>query len=178
MTASIGMRKQRKKDRIVKMGLNAYSINKNTYVCEDQWKNYYVFNVKGALDYDVMLDVYTVDVEEIRRKYDSVNAENKIAMNVEKIENAINNKDYKFIYSKLNETFKNNNFQSLSNLENYMNKNFFDKNNLKYESISNQADTYIYKVKLIDVENEESVKDLTIIMKLLEGTDFVFSFNI
>jgi len=166
------------KDKITQIGLNAYNVNNNTYVCNDQWNNYYVFNVNEALDYDVMLDIYTIDVEAITPQYNSSSNENKVAINVKKIESAINNKDYKFVYNKLNETFRNNNFQNLNNFENYMNENFFDKNNLKYESISNQADTYIYKVKLIDVENEESVKDLTIIMRLLEGTDFVFSFNI
>ena len=111
-------------------------------------------------------------------KYNSSSNENKVAMNVEKIESAINNRDYKFIYNKLDETFKNNNFKSLDEFAEYINKNFFDNNNLEYESISNEGNVYIYTIKLTDVNNEENTKTMTIIMKLKEGTDFVMSFSI
>lgn len=166
------------KDKIAQIALNAYSINDNRYICRDQWNNYYIFNVNGVFDYNVMLDIYTVDVKEFTEKYNSSSNENKVAMNVEKIESAINNRDYKFIYNKLDETFKNNNFKSLDEFAEYINKNFFDNNNLEYESISNEGNVYIYTIKLTDVNNEENTKTMTIIMKLKEGTDFVMSFSI
>lgn len=166
------------KDKIAQIALNAYSINDNRYICRDQWNNYYIFNVNGVFAYNVMLDIYTVDVKEFTEKYNSSSNENKVAMNVEKIESAINNRDYKFIYNKLDETFKNNNFKSLDEFAEYINKNFFDNNNLEYESISNEGNVYIYTIKLTDVNNEENTKTMTIIMKLKEGTDFVMSFSI
>ena len=160
------------------MALKSYSIENNKYICKNQWNNYYVFNVKGALDYDVMLDIYTVDLEEFTRKYDSSSDENKVAMDVQKIESAINNKDYVFVYNKLDETFKNTNFESYENFEKYMSENFFDINNLKGENISKEGNIYVYKVKITDANNENNTKDSTIIMKLLEDRNFVMSFSI
>lgn len=166
------------KDKIARMALKSYSIENNKYICKNQWNNYYVFNVKGALDYDVMLDIYTVDLEEFTRKYDSSSDENKVAMDVQKIESAINNKDYVFVYNKLDETFKNTNFESYENFEKYMSENFFEINILKNENISKEGNIYVYKVKITDANNENNTKDSTIIMKLLEDRNFVMSFSI
>ena len=165
------------KDRITRTGLKAYSITDNKYICKDQWNNYYIFNVKEVLNYDVMLDIYTVDLEEFTEKYNSSKDENKVSMNAQKIVSAINNKDYGYVYNKLDETFKNNNFGSLENFEKYISENFFETNNLKGESISNEGDIYVYKVKIIDVNDENNTKDLTIIMKVLEDPDFTMSFS-
>ena len=165
------------KEKIAKMGLKAYSVKDNRYMCQDQWNNYYIFNLKNALDYDVMLDIYTVDLEEFTQRYNSTNEENKVAMNVEKIESAINNKDYKFVYDKLDQTFRNNNFQTIDDLEKYISANFYESNDLKYESVSNEGSIYVYKLKIIDANNENNTKDFTIIMKLMEEADFVMSFS-
>lgn len=165
------------KEKIAKMGLKAYSVKDNRYMCQDQWNNYYIFNLKDALDYDVMLDIYTVDLEEFTQRYNSTNEENKVAMNVEKIESAINNKDYKFVYDKLDQTFRNNNFQTIDDLEKYISANFYESNDLKYESVSNEGSIYVYKLKIIDANNENNTKDFTIIMKLMEEADFVMSFS-
>lgn len=166
------------RDRIISMGIRAYSITDDKYICKNQWNNYYIFNVKSALDYDVMLDIYTVNLKEFSDKYNNSRAEDKVAMNISKIEGAINNKDYKYVYDKLDETFKNNKFGNLENFEKYVSENFFEINKLKGESISNEGDNiYVYKINVTDTENQNSAKSLTVIMKLLDNLDFTMSFN-
>lgn len=166
------------KERITIMGLRAYSMTDDKYICRNQWNNYYVFNVKSPLNYDVMLDIYTVDLEEFSKKYNNSKDEDKVTMNISKIESAINNRDYKYLYNKLDETFRNNNFGSLENFEKNVSENFFEINKLKGESISNEGNSiYVYKVKVTDVNNENNFKSLTIIMKLLDNADFVMSYS-
>lgn len=168
---------EKNKTKISNMLLKSYSVKDNRYMCQDAQNNYYVFNVTNPLDYNVMLDVYTVDLDEFTEKYNSSSSENKVALNIRKIESAINTKDYKYLYNKLDETFRNNNFNSLEVFEKYVDKNFFDNSKLEYKSISAEGEIYVYKINLIDADNENNTKNLTIIMKLLEGTDFVISFN-
>ena len=165
------------RDKIARMTLKAYSINDNKYICKNQWDNYYIFNVNAPLDYNVMLDIYTVDIDEFKEQYNNTTNENKVAMNVQKIISAINNKDYEYVYNKLDETFKNNNFGNLENFEKYMEENFFEVNEASSDSITNQGNIYIYNINLIDVNNETNTKSLTIIMKLLDDLDFTMSFS-
>ena len=124
-----------------------------------------------------MLDIYTVDIEEFTNKYNTATNENKVSMNVEKVEAALNNKDYKYVYDKLDETFKNNNYPNLQDFENYMNSNLFNINNLEYVSVAEEGNVYVYKVNIVDNQNNENTKPMTIIMQLQEGTDFVMSFS-
>ena len=167
------------RDNLTKTALKTYSVKNNRYMCQDQFDNYYIFNIDSALDYDVMLDVYTVDLDEFIQKYNSSNEQSKVAMNVAKIENALNNKDYKYIYSKLDETFRNNNFGSLENFKVYVSKNFFDNNEIDCQGNSNEGQqVYVYRATLIDSDNSNNRKDITIIMKLLEGTNFTMSFSL
>ena len=75
--------------------MKAYSINGNRYVCKDGKDNFYIFNVNKVLDYTVVLDTYTVDLPEFTEKYNKVNAQEKVALNINKVITALNNKDYK-----------------------------------------------------------------------------------
>ena len=62
-------------------------------------------------------------------------------------------------------------------MEKYISANFYESNDLKYESVSNEGSIYVYKLKIIDANNENNTKDFTIIMKLMEEADFVMSFS-
>ena len=66
-------------------GIEQYNItNKDKYKqieCVDVYGNYYLFNVKAAMDYTVILDAYTIDLPDVLEKYNSSSNENKVAMN-------------------------------------------------------------------------------------------------
>ena len=59
-----------------------------------------------------------------------------------------------------------------------MNENFYENNEMEYLEFSEEGDTYIYSARVKNTQEENSEgKEITIIMRLLEGTDFVMSFS-
>lgn len=173
---------QEKYDILQNMYLDKYLINQfdeyKEYVCLDENNNYYIFIERSLTDYSVVLDTYTIDLKDFTDKYNSADESTKVGMNVEKVIEAINDKDYRYVYNKLDETFRNNNFGNLENFSIYMNENFYENNEMEYLEFSEEGDIYIYNAKLKNTQEEDSEKkDITIIMKLLEGTDFVMSFS-
>ena len=147
------------------------------YICMDQNSNYYIFNEKAVMDYSLILDTYTVDLPEFEETYNSSNEEDKAKMNFEKIQEAIKNKDYRFVYSKLNETFRDNNFKNLETFENYMNSNFFENNKMAYTNLEKQGEVWLFSSKIKNA-NSTAEKGINIVIKINEGTDFEMSFSI
>ena len=93
----------------------------------------------------------------------------------------INTKDYSHAYELLDGTFRNNNFDTLDKFKEYVNENFFDYNlnTTGNIDIDNEGSTYIYTTKIKSgVGSAAESKNLTIIMQLREGTDFVMSFSL
>ena len=163
---------------IVKYRVN-YNDDYTEFVCVDQNDYYYLFRQQknNPLNYSIIMDTYTLELPEFTEKYDKSNDQQKIGMNIEKIVSAINCKDYEYIYSKFDETFKSNNFQNISQLEEVLKKNLFDVNKVTYEKFTEIGDDiYTYNIILYNPEQETSQK-MTIVMKLLENRDFVMSFS-
>lgn len=126
-----------------------------------------------------MLDTYTIDLPEFIEKYNNSTDEQKVLFNIQKFFEAINQKDYAFAYSKLDETFKNTNFGTLAQFEAYMKKNFFSKNKLSVGKTEKQGNLYLYDINISDGEEKEvGTKKKNFVMQLKEGTDFVMSFGI
>ena len=149
------------------------------FICIDQYGDYYIFIENAIMDYSVMLDTYTVDLPSFTEKYSKATEQEKVGMNIEKVITAINNKDYAYIYNKLDSTFRNNKFSTENGLQNYINNNFFESNNIEYLDFSQEGNVYIYKTKITDKNTSNSEgKILNIIMELGSGTEFTMSFNI
>ena len=147
------------------------------YVCMDQDGNYYIFNEFSTMNYKMVLDTYTINLPTFDEKYDKSEPQIKVGMNIEKVINAINQKDYKYVYNKLDETFRNNNFGNLNVFSEFMKNNFFDNNEVTYKEFSNTDDIYTYTININDADSIGNVKKFIIIMKLLDNRDFVMSFS-
>lgn len=163
--------------------LDKYSISvkekETEYVCIDQYGNYYIFTENGVMDYTVILDTYTINLPQFLEKYENGNEQVKVGMNIEKFISSINMKDYKYAYNCLADSFKANSYQTQESFEEYVKSNFFEKNKIEYESFSKEGENYIYEIKISDEQGiSQDVKNVTIIMQLKEGTDFVMSFSI
>ncbi len=163
--------------------LSKYLINQfeeyKEYVCIDANNHYYIFIERSLTDYSVILDTYTVDLIDFTQKYDPAEISTKVGMNVEKVLDAINDGDYRYVYNKLDETFRNNTYGSLENFRVYMEENFYEENDIEYLEFSEEGDTYIYRTRIKNAaEGQSEGKEMTVIMKLLEGTNFVMSFSI
>jgi hypothetical protein len=126
----------------------------------------------------VILDTYTIDMPEFIEQYIVATGQKKIGMNIEKIISAINDGDYKYVYNKLDNTFKNNKFSSVENFEKYIKNNFFEKNSVEYLDFSQEGDIFIYKTKLFEKGVKlPKEKHFNIVMQLGEGTDYTMSFS-
>ena len=168
---------------IVTMQMKQYQINNfddyTQYVLIDQNGRYYIFNEKAVMDYTVILDTYTIDLPQFIEKYNSSTDAEKVLLNIQKVFEAINDGDYRYVYNKLDPTFRQNNFATETDFENYIKQNFYETNNLGYGNYKTSGDLHIYEISITDKNNESNpIKTKNFIMKLKEGTDFVMSFNV
>ena len=150
----------------------------NQYIIKDQYNQHYIVNEVNISNFSYILDLYTVDLEQFIEKYNNSEDTTKVALNIEKIKEAINQTDYKYVYSKLNESFKKSNFNTIEKFEKYVKENFYKENEIKYVSTEEKGNYFIVNVKIINKENSEEFKTEKFIVNLLEGTDFEISFNI
>ena len=148
------------------------------FICIDQNGKYYIFNVTHVMDYGAILDTHTVDLPQFVEQYEQASNQEKVGMNIEKILDAVNESDYEYIYNKLDETFKANNYNNLDSFIEFMNNHFYNENTIEYNDVSEEGELYIYNATIKNAEDENASKDVTIIMKLLENNDFVVSFSI
>ena len=150
------------------------------YVILDKNGNYYIFKMTDVMKYTLILDTYTIDIPEFVKKYEESTVQEKVILNINKFRQAINDKNYKYAYNLLADSFKSNNFKTQADFENYVKTKFFENNEFSYQEFKDEANTYYtYKVKITDSSgksNNEIVK--TFIILLEEGTDFKLSFNV
>lgn len=171
---------KRKRAQIENSIIVAYeNIEDNKFVVEDDYGNQYVFIENSFLDYSVRLDNYTIITENYKNKYNKLDNESKAKTNVDMFIKMINSGDYQHAYNKLDETFRNNNFGSVDNFENYIKENFFENNYLNVNKIEQKGDYYVLNAALkSDISSVADTMDKSFVIKLNEGTDFVMSFEI
>lgn len=163
---NVGIKKYNKED------LDNYT----QYIIIDTYGNYYIFRVTAPMQYTVILDTYTIDLPEFIEKYNSGGEQQKVALNIDKFIQAINNKDYKYAYNCLADSYKNNYFRTQEEFENYAKQNFYNSSDIEYKEFETKGDVYTYSVILTNKETDEQTNK-TFIMQLGEGTEFVMSFN-
>lgn len=170
-------------NQLLNFTINEYNISEKDeytqYTIIDTFENYYIFKVNDIMDYTLILDIYTVDLEEIASKYDGFSVQEKVSINIQKIIAALNDKNYKYIYSKLDDNFKNNNYKTLQEFEDYMSGRFFGKLEVSFKDFVNEGETYIYNITLngTTASNNNEI-NMQIIMQLKDNRDFVMSFSI
>lgn len=148
------------------------------YICIDTDKNYYIFNEKSPMNFDLMIDIYTIDSPEFIEKYDSSEDNEKVALNIEKLIEATKNNDYKYIYSKLDYKFKSSNFKTQEDFEKFVKERYNpEEDTVSYEKYENKAGIHIYNIQLID-ESEKKIVDAKVVMQLKDNRQFVFSFSV
>ncbi len=170
------------RQKIMNWGITKYLVNQDgqysEYICLDAEENYYIFKEKGSLEYEVFLDNYTIESEEFLTKYNSGDEKTKAGMNVEKFFEALNRKDYTYIYEHLADSFKNNYYQSQEDFEKNIKEQLFEYNDKEYIKYEQQGNVHVFEISVSDKEDEEQKKAMTVIVQLKEGTDFVMSYSI
>jgi len=149
------------------------------YIIIDKKGNYYIFNEKEVMNYSVILDTYTIDTPQFIEKYNSANAQGRMALNLQKFFDAIESNDYNYAYNCLSDGFKNNNFASLESFETYIKGICYSDLDIEYEAFEEKSGLYTYKIRITNLDDSNpSTIEKTFIMQLNEGTDFELSFNV
>lgn len=149
------------------------------YIIMDKQGNYYIFNEKEVMDYSVLLDTYTIDTPQFIEKYNSTNAQGRMALNLQKFFDAIESNDYNYAYNCLSDGFRNNNFASLESFESYIKGICYSDLDIEYDTFEEKTGLYTYKIKITNLDdNNPSTIEKTFIMQLNDGTDFELSFNV
>lgn len=149
------------------------------YVIVDTNGNYYIFKVTDTMEYTLLTDFYTVDLEEITNRYDESNVQERVAINIQKVVSALKGKDYNYVYSKLAEGFKKSKYPTLESFKTYISGITTGNRKITFNDFYNEGETYIYNISLVGttVSTGEPV-NMQIIMQLKDNRDFVMSFNI
>lgn len=164
---------------ILKMAIKGYEVKRlgdtAQYMCKDQYENYYLFDVEKVLDYRVFLDIYTVEQENAINAYNEYNNRKKIAYNVNKWVQMVNNKDYQGTYNLLNTTFRNNNWSSSEEFENFIKQNYPSYYEVEYGQYEENGESSVQTITLKDIEGKEENKSVTLIIKLKDEMNFEMS---
>lgn len=148
------------------------------YICQDQYKHSYIFKVSAVMQFQVKLDTYTIESDEVKQRYQNADERRKVEMNVDKWIQMLNYRDYKAAYAVLDETFKAQYFQTVEWFEEYMRGKFPYYYGLNLSDYSNEAGLYIQKILLTDITAKiKMTVPETIVMKLTDD-GFVMSFRV
>ena len=131
------------------------------------------------MQYSILLDNYTVQSEEIVEEYNNLSSNSKVARNIRNIFTMLDNQDYEQVYSHLDNTFKQNNFPTIEQFEEYARNTFFETNYLGEMRAIQQSNIFVitlpYKERASAAAEE---RQKIFFMQLLDGTDFVMSFEV
>lgn len=171
------------KSKLLNNTIKEYNISEKEgytqYVVVDTNGNYYIFKVTDIMEYTLLTDFYTIDVEEIVNNYDNSNVQGRVAINIQKVIAALNAKDYNYVYSKLADGFKANKYPTLESFKNYISGVVTGNRQIKFSDFHNEGETYIYSISLVGITaSSGDPVNMQIIMQLKDNRNFVMSFNI
>lgn len=172
-----------KENQVELRSITNYQINNyddyTQYILIDDLNNYYIINETAVMEYTVILDTYTIDLPQFTEQYNNATDAEKVLLNIQKVFAAIDDGDYKYVYNKLDSTFRQNNFPTEEEFETYITQNFYENNSVTASNYQTSGNLHIYEVEIENEDDEtSSIVTKNFIMQLLEGTDFVMSFNV
>lgn len=170
------------KENIIAITPESYEVVKEDgyteYRCFDKNEFYYVIKEKSIGDFSISMDKHTIDTNEFIKKYNESDGKIKVGLNIYKIVDALNMKDYGYVYSKLSDGFKKNYFKTEEDFVKFAKIYFKNNNKVKFNEYSSKSDSYVYNITLTDKTGKSTMElNTDILMRLGEGTDFVFTMS-
>lgn len=148
------------------------------YVCIDSNEKYYIFNEESIMNFNVLLDSYTIDIPLFVTKYEGSEENVKIQYNINNIVEAINDSNYVYVYNKLNKDFKNNNYPTQQQLEKELEDRLFSKNKLEIVELQKEGTYYRCDTAITNKDDENEQKKMIFFIRLNENNSFEISFTI
>lgn len=147
-------------------------------VCVDAYGNYYIFKISHVMEYKLMLDSYTINTPRFLEQYQTADEQGKTELNIRRIFEAIDNKDFKYVYEKLDENFKNTMFSNYEDFIKKMENNFFKKNSIEFDGYRETEEQSEYTLIVTDANKVESRElDIKMIMNFGNNTDYTIKFQ-
>lgn len=157
-------------------GSISYGEEYNTYTLLDGNSNAYVINQKSPGNFEILLDNYTIETNDFKNKYQASTDEVKVSTNIDKFIKMINTKDYNEAYALLDETYRNNNFSTITSFKNYISSNFYSNNIYTISNISQQGQYYVATIEIKESPRASAnIITKKLIISLGEGTNFTMS---
>lgn len=140
------------------------------YKGTDQYGNYYEIIEKSYMNYEIILDNYTM------LDYSNDSDENKIKLSAEKFILMLNSADYTNAYNLLEPNFKQINFPTEQDFINYVKNNFYARNIVASKDLSEDGICTVTIKDSISTQANKIQKQFKVIMG--EGMSFTIEFNI
>lgn len=147
------------------------------YIEKDMKGNYYIFYIsdENPIEFKVMLDTYILGSSQSKEDYNNGSEQDKVTWNTIRFISAINDKKYYYAYHLLAESFRNRNFATQEEFEEYVKNHFFENNIIQEGDLAKESEYYTYNLTISD--DEDNIKTMTVVMQLQEENDFAMSFS-
>ncbi len=148
-----------------------------SYICKDNNDNIYIIRMDKNNNYEVFLDSYTIVMQEVENEYSSSSEPEKSKYHIENLLDAIVRNNYEYVYSKLNETFKETNFQSIEKFKMYFEPVVVEKIETESQYIDEDMEIYEYKIIFKNLETGAE-NSLNAFIRIGENMEFEWSFSV
>ena len=163
-----------KQGQLHNIKINQYTVDEENqnkiYKGTDQNGNYYDIIEKSYMNYEIILDNYTM------LDYSNDSDENKIKLSAEKFILMLNSADYTNAYNLLEPSFKQINFPTEQDFINYVKNNFYARNIVASKDLSEDGICTVTIKDSISTQANKIQKQFKVIMG--EGMSFTIEFNI
>lgn len=163
-----------KQGQLHNIKINQYTVDEENqnkiYKGTDQYGNYYEIIEKSYMNYEIILDNYTM------LDYSNDSDENKIKLSAEKFILMLNSADYTNAYNLLEPNFKQINFPTEQDFINYVKNNFYARNIVASKDLSEDGICTVTIKDSISTQANKIQKQFKVIMG--EGMSFTIEFNI
>lgn len=165
-------------DGLEQKGLERYDIfsenGKEYFICIDSYDNFYIFETNGVMNYKLYLDTYTVELGYFMKKNENSGIDDKIRREIEKVFEALNSKDYNYVYNKLEQSSKIGEYETYEKFVQYVNSNLFSNNEMIFEDSVDEDGAHGYKIIVTDKEGKNTRQvPITILLEIDENENSI-----
>lgn len=165
-------------DGLEQKGLERYDIfsenGKEYFICIDSYDNFYIFEINGVMNYKLYLDTYTVELGYFMKKNENSGIDDKIRREIEKVFEALNSKDYNYVYNKLEQSSKIGEYETYEKFVQYVNSNLFSNNEMIFEDSVDEDGAHGYKIIVTDKEGKNTRQvPITILLEIDENENSI-----
>lgn len=155
----------------------SYGETTTKYIAQDTKENYYTFECKSVLDFDIQLDNYTIEIDDYKAKYNALTDQQKAAICLSNVIQMINTKDYENLYKKVDETFRSKNFPTVDEFKDYINNRYYYYNIVSNTQARMDSNIYVLSFDISSGNNTSAeTKKANLLIQLGNDTEFKISF--